>query len=65
MMCRATTLMSKLNRAGGWRSDPLSCADTIETREGDVLEIIADPFTTKLRNRLVRAAPENVVIRPL
>jgi len=43
----------------------LSFADQIETREGDVFEVAAAPFTLPLRNRLARMAPEQVTIRPL
>ena len=43
----------------------LSCADGIETREGDVFEISVEPFALPLRNRLARAAPATVKVTPL
>jgi hypothetical protein len=43
----------------------LSFADGVETKEGDVFEISAPPFTLPLRNRLVRQAPAPVRVTPL
>jgi hypothetical protein len=43
----------------------LSFADQVETREGDVFEVAAPPFTLPLRNRLARMAPERLTVRPL
>jgi hypothetical protein len=39
----------------------LSCADGIETREGDVFEIFADAFSLPLANPLIRTADEGLV----
>lgn len=43
----------------------LSFSDGLQTQEGDVFEISADPFLIPLRNRLVRDAPAPVVVTPL
>ncbi|WP_281268937.1 AraD1 family protein [Sphingomonas gilva] len=43
----------------------LSFADGIETREGDLFEVSAAPFTLPLRNRLTRAAPASARVLPL
>ncbi|TPG42523.1 FAH family protein [Sphingomonas koreensis] len=43
----------------------LSFSDGIETREGDMFEVSAPPFTLPLRNRLTRSAPEPVSVRAL
>jgi hypothetical protein len=43
----------------------LSFADGIETREGDVFEVEAAPFTLPVRNPLTRAEPARVVVTPL
>jgi hypothetical protein len=43
----------------------LSCADDIETRDGDVFEIDAAPFALPLANRLAVTAPEPVTVRTL
>ena len=38
----------------------LSCADAVQTREGDVFEVEADAFRLGLANRLERAAPQGL-----
>lgn len=43
----------------------LSFADGIETREGDVFEVEAAPFTLPVRNPLTRAEPARVAVTPL
>ena len=43
----------------------LSFADGIATREGDVFEVSAEPFTLPLRNPFVRAAPTEAAVLPL
>ncbi|WP_328799150.1 AraD1 family protein [Sphingomonas sp. AX6] len=43
----------------------LSFADGIETREGDVFEVEAAPFTMPVRNPLARAEPAPVTVTPL
>ncbi|MBD8737012.1 AraD1 family protein [Sphingomonas sp. CFBP 13706] len=43
----------------------LSFADGVTTREGDVFEIEAAPFTLPLRNTLTKAAPQPVVVKAL
>ncbi len=43
----------------------LSFADGVTTREGDVFEIEAAPFTLPLRNPLAKAAASSVVVRAL
>jgi hypothetical protein len=43
----------------------LSFADGVKTREGDVFEIEAAPFTLPLRNRLTKAAPRSVAVKAL
>jgi hypothetical protein len=43
----------------------LSCADTIETRDGDVFEIEAAPFALPLANPLAHAEAEAVTVRAL
>ena len=43
----------------------LSFADGVATREGDVFEIEAAPFTLPLRNTLTKAAPQPVVVKAL
>lgn len=43
----------------------LSFADGIETREGDVFEVEAAPFTLPVRNPLTRAAASPVAVTPL
>ena len=43
----------------------LSFADGVTTREGDVFEIEAAPFTLPLRNTLTRAASQPVVVKAL
>jgi hypothetical protein len=43
----------------------LSFADGIETREGDVFEVSAAPFTLPVRNPLSRAAPVPAKVLPL
>jgi hypothetical protein len=43
----------------------LSFADGIETRDGDIFEISAQPFALPLRNRLRRATQPPVAVRPL
>lgn len=43
----------------------LSFADGIETREGDVFEVFAAPFTLPVRNPLSRAAPAPAKVLPL
>ena len=43
----------------------LSFADGVTTREGDVFEIEAAPFTLPLRNTLTKAAPQPVVVQAL
>ena len=41
----------------------LSFVDGVETREGDVFEISAPPFTLPLRNRLARPAQTQAPVR--
>ncbi len=43
----------------------LSFSDGVKTEEGDTFEIAAAPFTLPLRNRLTRAAAEDVAVRQL
>jgi hypothetical protein len=43
----------------------LSFADGIKTREGDVFEVAAAPFTLPLRNRLTLQPSQPVVVRAL
>lgn len=43
----------------------LSFSDGVQTREGDVFQIEAEPFTLPLANRLERAAPEPFAVRSL
>ncbi|MCP3734389.1 FAH family protein [Sphingomonas sp. RP10(2022)] len=43
----------------------LSCADGVQTQEGDVFVIEAAPFTLPLRNPLALAAPAPVTVQPL
>lgn len=43
----------------------LSFADGIETREGDIFEVSAAPFTLPVRNPLSRAAPNDTKVLPL
>jgi hypothetical protein len=43
----------------------LSFADGIETREGDIFEVSAEPFGLPLRNRLAKSAPAPVKVMPL
>ena len=43
----------------------LSFTDGVETREGDVFEISAAPFTLPVRNPLARAAPVDVAVKVL
>ncbi len=43
----------------------LSFSDGVKTEEGDMFEIAAAPFTLPLRNRLTRAAAEDVAVRQL
>jgi hypothetical protein len=43
----------------------LSFADGINTREGDVFEVSAEPFTLPLRNPLARLAPADASVLPL
>lgn len=43
----------------------LSFSDGIQTQEGDVFEISADPFLIPLRNKLVRDAASPVAVSPL
>ena len=43
----------------------LSCADAVQTQDGDVFVIAAAPFALPLRNPLVTAAPAPVAVRPL
>ena len=46
----------------------LSYADGVRTREGDVFEVSAEPFTMPLRNELRVAAqmsPEDIAVRAL
>ena len=43
----------------------LSFADGIETSDGDIFEISAEPFALPLRNRLRRATQPPVAVRPL
>jgi len=43
----------------------LSFADGVTTREGDVFEIEAAPFTLPLRNTLTKAAPQPVAVKAL
>jgi hypothetical protein len=42
----------------------LSFADGIQTREGDMFEVVAPPFRLPLRNRLAMASPEPVAVKP-
>ena len=43
----------------------LSCADSIQTQDGDVFEIEAAPFTLPLRNALATAPADTVTVKPL
>lgn len=43
----------------------LSCADGIQTQDGDVFEIHAAPFTLPLRNALATAPADTVTVKPL
>jgi len=43
----------------------LSFAEGVKTREGDMFEIEAAPFTLPLRNTLTRAAPRSVAVKAL
>ncbi|WP_380778362.1 AraD1 family protein [Sphingomonas sp. R86520] len=43
----------------------LSFSEGVTTREGDIFEIEAAPFTLPLRNALAAASPVDVVVRPL
>ena len=43
----------------------LSFSDGVATREGDMFEIEAAPFTLPLRNTLTKAAPQPVVVKAL
>lgn len=43
----------------------LSFSDGVETREGDLFEIEAAPFTLPARNPLIRAQPVHVAVRDL
>lgn len=43
----------------------LSFAEGVKTREGDMFEIEAAPFTLPLRNTLTRAAPRSVSVKAL
>jgi hypothetical protein len=43
----------------------LSFADGVQTREGDVFEVEAAPFTIPLRNPLARMAPADATVLPL
>jgi len=43
----------------------LSFSDAVQTQEGDVFEIAAEPFTLPLRNRLARQAEERIEVVPL
>lgn len=43
----------------------LSCADGIQTQDGDVFEIEAAPFTLPLRNALATAPADTVTVKPL
>ncbi len=43
----------------------LSCADNIQTQDGDVFEIEAAPFTLPLRNALATAPADTVTVKPL
>lgn len=43
----------------------LSCADGIQTQDGDVFEIEAAPFTLPLRNALATAPAGTVTVKPL
>jgi hypothetical protein len=43
----------------------LSFADGVETRDGDIFEIKAEPFALPLRNRLIRSAQPAVAAIPL
>ncbi|WP_294314539.1 AraD1 family protein [uncultured Sphingomonas sp.] len=43
----------------------LSCADNIQTQDGDVFEIQAAPFTLPLRNALATAPADTVTVKPL
>ena len=43
----------------------LSFADGVATREGDMFEIEAAPFTLPLRNTLTKAAPQPVAVKAL
>ncbi|WP_294213178.1 AraD1 family protein [uncultured Sphingomonas sp.] len=43
----------------------LSCADNIQTQDGDVFEIEAAPFMLPLRNALATAPADTVTVKPL
>ncbi|PVE59406.1 FAH family protein [Arthrobacter sp. TPD3018] len=43
----------------------LSCADNVQTQDGDVFEIEAAPFTLPLRNALATAPGDTVMVKPL
>ena len=43
----------------------LSCADGVQTQDGDVFEIHAAPFTLPLRNALATAPADTVTVKPL
>ena len=43
----------------------LSCADNVQTQDGDVFEIEAAPFTLPLRNALATAPATRVTVKPL
>ena len=43
----------------------LSCADGVQTQDGDVFEIEAAPFTLPLRNALATAPADTVTVKPL
>ena len=43
----------------------LSCADNIQTQDGDVFKIEAAPFTLPLRNALATAPADTVTVKPL
>ena len=43
----------------------LSCADSVQTQDGDVFEIEAAPFTLPLRNALATAPADTVTVKPL
>ncbi|MFG6281724.1 AraD1 family protein [Sphingomonas sp. S6] len=43
----------------------LSCADGVQTQDGDIFEIEAAPFTLPLRNALATAPADTVMVKPL